>query len=96
MVCCNPVCLGNYDFADICRFAIQRFVEGQDTIDMINNAKSTIEVEEICLVSLLDVEDSIIQKLNMCCQPSEQCEVTTCRKQLREIIENEINYKKVI
>jgi hypothetical protein len=103
MVCRNPTCLGNYDFDHISSYAVQRFVEGQSTIDLLVEAKTTKEVEEICLVCLLDVEDNKIQELELSCQNSVDCEVTNCREQLREMIEyklkcknSEIKFKKVL
>ena len=103
MVCNNPACIGNYDFDNISNFAIQRFVEGNNTLDMLVEAKSAREVEEICLVCLLDVEDDKIQELELSCNHSVECEVTTCREQLRDMIENELknkntdsNFKKIV
>ncbi len=94
MVCRNPSCLGNYDFDHISSFAIQRFVEGLSTVDMLVEAKTTKEVEEICLVCLLDVEDDKIQELQLSCQNSVNCKVTNCREQLRDIIEYKLRCKK--
>ncbi|MFV1985174.1 MAG: hypothetical protein ACC657_16615 [Thiohalomonadales bacterium] len=94
MVCRNPSCLGNYDFDHICTIAIQRFVEGYNTVDMLVGAKTTQEVEEICLVCLLDVEDNKIEEMELSCEHSVNCKVTNCREQLREIIEYKLRCKK--
>ncbi|MFV2060277.1 MAG: hypothetical protein ACC653_06295 [Gammaproteobacteria bacterium] len=103
MVCRNPACLGNYDFEHISSYAVQRFVDGLSTIDLLVEAKTAKEVEEICLVCLLDVEDTKINDMELSCQNSVDCKVTNCREQLREIIEyklqcrnNDLNLKKVL
>lgn len=90
MSCHVPGCLGNYDFEHIVEFAIQRFVEGFSTIDLLEHAKSEREKEEIALVSLLDVEDGNIQGLQLCCANSAQCKVIDCRDRLKRIIEEEL------
>jgi len=103
MFCGNPKCIGNYDFDRISAFAIQRFVDGHNTIDMLTEAKTSREVEEICLVCLLDVDDNKITELDLSCLHSVDCEVTNCREQLRELIEyelkinkNECSFKKIL
>jgi hypothetical protein len=93
MVCRNPGCLGNYDFDHIAFFAKKRFVEGYDTVSLMNRAKSEREKEEIALVCLLDVEDDHIRDLKLSCRYSGQCKVTTCRAKLKKMIEQELAVK---
>ncbi len=87
MVCRNPGCLGNYDFDQIAFFARKRFVEGCDTVALIEQAGSVREKEEIVLVSLLDVEDERIQDLQLSCSHDEECQVTNCREKLKKLIQ---------
>lgn len=89
MVCHNPNCLGNYDFDHIAYFARKRFVEGCDTIALLEQAESECEKEEIALVCLLDVEDDVIQDLQLCCTHADRCKVTDCRVKLKRMIEAE-------
>jgi hypothetical protein len=93
MVCRNPGCLGNYDFDHIAFFAKKRFVDGFDTVSMLEHAKSEREKEEIALVCLLDVEDDQIRNLKLSCRYKDQCKVTTCREKLKEMIEHELTVK---
>jgi hypothetical protein len=93
MVCRNPGCLGNYDFDHIAYFARKRFVDGFNTVTMLEHAKSQREKEEIALVCLLDVEDDQIQDLKLSCKYSGQCKVTTCRTKLKKMIEKELAVK---
>ena len=44
-----PGCIGNYNFTIIALFARIRFIEGRNTIDLMRNAKTHREKEEIAL-----------------------------------------------
>jgi hypothetical protein len=90
MVCRNPGCLGNYDFDHIAYFARKRFVEGCNTVMLLEQAKSEQEKEEIALVCMLDVDDNLIQDLQLSCKYSGHCKVTTCRAKLKKMIEDEL------
>ena len=94
MACHNPGCLGNYDFEHISDFARKRFVEGYNTIELLEQAGSEREKEEIALVSLLDVEDDKIRDLQLSCKFAGQCKVTNCRDKLKQIIEAELAQEK--
>lgn len=87
MACHNPGCLGNYDFERISFFAKKRFVDGCNTIELLEQAGSEREKEEIALVSLLDVEDDVIRDLQLSCKHAGQCKVTNCREKLKNMIE---------
>ena len=72
MACRNPRCLGNYDFEHIASFARKRFVEGCDTVTLLEQAKSESEKEEIALVCLLDVEENKIRDLRLSCRHADE------------------------
>jgi ferredoxin len=90
MSCHNPGCLGNYDFDKIAFYARQRFVEGIQTISLLEQARSQREKEEIALVCMLDIADDQVRDLQLSCRYSGQCEVTTCRSRLRKMITAEL------
>ncbi len=90
----EPLCLKKYDFSHVSRIAIRRYLDGQDTINMLLNAKTAQDVEEICLVSLLNVEGSIVKTIKLSCFYSANCQETQCCERLRDIIELELNCKK--
>jgi len=94
MICHNPRCLGNYDFDRIAFFARKRFIEGYDTVNLLEHAESEREQEEIALVCLLDVEDDKIRDLQLSCKHADHCKVTDCRDRLKEMIEKELANKK--
>jgi len=91
MVCRTPGCLGNYDFDNIAFYARKRFVEGYDTVTLLNQATSEREKEEIALVAMLDIEDNQIQDLGLCCRHAGVCKVTICREKLKKMIEEDLS-----
>ena len=89
MVFKNPGCLGDYDFDRIACFARKRFIDGVSTIALMEQASCDREKEEIALVCLLDVEDDMVRALHLDCKYKNECEITNCRKVLRQLIENQ-------
>ena len=86
----SPGCFGNYDFDNISNFAKKRFVEGNSTISLLEQARSQTEREEIALVCMLDVEDELVMDINLDCRYADECKVTNCRDKLRNLIEAEL------
>ena len=81
-----PGCMGHYDFDKISDFARKRFVEGIDTVSLMNQAGSEREKEEIALVSMLDVDNNQIRDLKLSCPYDSKCNIMNCRKRLRKMI----------
>ena len=90
----NPYCLGNYNFNNIALYARKRFIEGFTTIELMQEAQSLRQRQEIALVTMMDIDDNIVENLQLSCQYKEQCKVTTCRMRIKEIIENELAHSK--
>jgi hypothetical protein len=88
--CCNPKCLGNYNFEHMAYFARKRFVEGFDTVALLQLANSQRQKEEIALVCLLDVDEGALRDLQLSCRHADACEVTDCRDRLRKLIERDL------
>jgi len=85
-----PECMGNYDFDKIAFYAKKRFVDGCNTIDLLETAKTIREKEEIALVSLLHVAKEEIQNLQITCNYASECKVMECREVLINKIAEEI------
>ena len=90
MVSHIPECMGDYDFDKIVFFAKKRFIEGCNTIELMQAAKTQREREEIALVSLLHVANDKIQEIELSCKHASQCQVMDCREQLINKITEEI------
>ena len=90
MVSHIPECMGNYDFDKIAFFAKKRFVDGCNTIELMEAAKTQREKEEIILVSLLHVANDEIRDIQLTCKYSGQCQVMDCREKLKNMIADEI------
>ena len=87
MACHVPGCLGNYNFANIALFARKKFIEGCNTIDLMRNARTHREKEEIALVAMLDLSDKTVTDLRLDCKHADTCKVTHCRNLLKKMIE---------
>lgn len=90
MACHIPDCMGNYDFDKIVFFAKKRYIEGCNTIELMEAARTQREREEIALVSLLHVENKEIRDIELTCKHSDKCKVMDCRDRLINLLEEEI------
>lgn len=86
----NPGCMGQYDFDNIVDYARKRFVEGYSTIELMEQAKSEQEKEEIAFVAMLDLDDEMVKELKLSCKFEGICEITTCRQLLKQMIEDDL------
>ncbi len=87
MECYVPGCLGNYNFANLELFARKHFIEGCKTIDLMGNAKTHREKEEIALVAMLDLNNKTVIDLRLDCKHAGTCKFTNCRNRLKNMIE---------
>ena len=84
----NPGCMGNYDFDNTVRFARKRFVEGHNTIELMQQASSEREKEEIALVAMLDLDATTVENLQLDCKHADQCKLTNCLELIKKLIED--------
>jgi hypothetical protein len=82
----NPGCLGEYDFESIAYYARKRFIEGFDTMELLLQATSNKEREEIALVAMMDLDDSEITNLDLSCMHADNCQITHCRELIKKVI----------
>lgn len=85
-----PGCMGKYDFDHIAHYAKKRYVDGYDTVSLMMQATTDREKEEIALVCMLDVDDATIRDIDLSCRYASECKITTCRDQIRGMIEAEL------
>lgn len=90
----QPGCLGRYNFEHIVRFAEMRYVEGYNTIDLMQQARSDTEREEVALVCMLDIKDDLVRNIQLNCRYARKCKVTNCRSILKRLIEAELKLNK--
>ena len=90
MTCRIPGCVGDYDLEHIASIAKKRFIEGFDTITLMQEAKTQNEKEEVVLISMLKVEDDQIRELELCCPHEQNCKVLDCRKRLKALLEQQL------
>lgn len=90
MVRKDPDCMGHYNFDHIVKFAKMRFVDGHSTINLLLQAQSDIEREEVALVCMLDIDDDTVTNIELSCRYSRECQVKDCRDRLRNLIETRL------
>jgi hypothetical protein len=78
--------MGNYDYDRIAVIAIKRYVEGYDTIALLDAARSQREKEEIILVALLHFDDDVLADFNLGCGGDDECQTITCRNRLKHML----------
>jgi hypothetical protein len=86
-----PGCVGNYDFDKIIYIAKKRFIEGLDTITLLQQARSVQEKEAIILISLLNVEDDQIKEIQLTCPHACDCRVLNCRQRLKQMFKDNLD-----
>ena len=77
-----------YDFDNIARFARKRFIEGHNTIDLLQQAESDREKEEITLVAMMDLDDTTVANMKLSCRHADECNLTNCMQLIRKIVED--------
>jgi hypothetical protein len=93
MAYCVPGCIGKYNFTIVALFARKRFIEGRNTTDLMRNAKTHREKEEIALVVMLDLNDQTVTDLKLDCKHADTCEITICRNLLIKMINKSLDQK---
>ena len=91
----NPGCMGQYDFDKIVYFTRKRFIDGFSTIELMEQAKSEQEKEEIAFVAMLDLDDETVKELKLSCKFEGICEITYCRELLKQLIEDDLENRQI-
>jgi hypothetical protein len=90
MSCRVQGCQGDYDFDHITEMAKKRFIDGIDTISLLQQAKSQQEKEEIVLIGLVHLEDKQINEIRLNCPHELSCQVVDCRQRLKRMFEQQL------
>jgi hypothetical protein len=78
--------MGNYDYDRIAILAIKRYVEGYNTIDLLEAATSQREKEEVVLVALLHFDDEVLDDFNLGCACDDECKTIIYRNRLKNML----------
>jgi hypothetical protein len=82
--------MGDYDFDEIAGFARKRYIEGCDTVSLMQQARSRREKEEIALVCMLDIDNDQIRAIDLCCPYGSECRIMDCRERLTRMISRDL------
>ena len=83
-------CLGYYDFDQVVVFAKQKFIDGYSTIDLLKNAKTQKERDEVTLIAFFDLDVDCVTELSLHCRFAEVCTVKNCWQTFKGMIEKTI------
>ena len=92
MACRIPECMGSYDFDHIALYAKKRFIDGYNTVELMEAAKTQREREEIALVSMLHIANDEIHDIKLTCKFASKCKVMDCRERLKNMITEELGH----
>lgn len=81
---CPSSCFCKYHAAELLDIARKKLVEGIPTVDLIKQAASDHEIELICTVAMLDLDDGVAEIMINEHMSVESCDVLACRKGLRK------------
>tara|TARA_R110002167_G_scaffold17777_11_gene67551 strand:+ start:3067 stop:3423 length:357 start_codon:yes stop_codon:yes gene_type:complete len=79
-------CQGHFDFERVALMAKKRFIDGIDTVTLMQQAKSEQERQEIVLIALLNLEGEQIKQLQLACPHELTCQVVDCQQRLRLLL----------
>jgi hypothetical protein len=82
--------MGTYDFDHLALYAKKRFIDGLNTMELMQSAETQREKEEIALVSLLHVNNTEILEIELTCKHASSCKIMDCRDRLINMIEAQI------
>lgn len=86
MACTNSHCVCNSDFERIAFYARRRFLEGIDTITLMQQAINEQEKREIAYAALLDLDDDSIRELNLLACDNSGCRADSYRQELQQML----------
>ena len=84
------LCFCEYDIDELIHVGHKRYVENIPTVELMKNALSEKEKDEICVISMLDVDDDKLEKLRGDRVVDQKCNVISCRRLLRKQIKRKL------
>ncbi|WP_421868110.1 hypothetical protein [Motiliproteus sp.] len=82
----NLNCVCNSDLDRIAFYARRRFLEGIDTITLMEQASNEQEKREIAYAALLDLDDDSIRRLNLLACDNSGCKADSYRRELQQML----------
>ncbi len=70
--------------------ARQKRAQGVPAVDLLHHARTDHEKELICVVAMLDLDDSVAEIMIREHMSSESCDVSACRTRLRRQLDDGI------
>jgi len=83
-------CFCNYDLDELIELGYKKYVKNIPTVELMKEATSEKEKDEICVISMLDVDDDKLEEVMSDMLEDEKCNVLSCRKLLRRQIRKKL------
>ena len=83
-------CFCDYDIDELIEVARKRYVDKVPTVDLMQRSGSPKEKDEVCIVSMLDVDDEKLAELVKKSLIDEKCDVISCRRFLKKQISRKL------
>ncbi len=80
---CPPRCFCKYDVGELLPVAREKQAKGVPAVALMKHARSDHEKELICVVAMLDLDDSVAEIMIREHMSSESCDVSACRNNLQ-------------
>lgn len=88
---CPSKCFCKFDPDELVPVARRKFVLGESTLVLMREAKTSHERDMVCVVSMLDVPDSMGEFMIAGRKSDSTCDVLACREALKRSIEKRIH-----
>lgn len=79
-------CFCEYDLDDLIDVGYKRYVKNIPTVELMEKAISEKEKDEICLISMLDIDEDNLAEVMGDLIVDEKCHILSCRRLLRKQI----------
>ena len=79
-------CFCEYDIDELIDLGYRRYVKNIPTVELMNEAISEKEKDEVCVISMLDIDDDKLEEVMGDMTADKKCNIISCRRLLRKQI----------
>jgi hypothetical protein len=83
----NPRCFCKVPLTDLEKWAHKKYIEGKNTLQLLQEARSEYDKELITIIAMFDVDSKTMNKM-LGHQTKPSCNLEMCRSHVHEWLEN--------
>ena len=83
-------CFCKYDIDELIHIGRKKYLEKIPTVELMKEATSRKEKDEVCVISMLDIDDEKLEEVMANKVTDKKCNVISCRQMLREQIKKKL------